>query len=148
MAQQEVLAERLARLETGARGAGAVGEDARVLKGVDDAGGERALGPDDHEVGADAARERDHRGGIGGVDGEALRLERHAAVAGGDADGRHARAAQAGLEQGVLAAAGAEDEDVQRGAGHGGRLHGAGPEEKRNARGGRKRADPDGSGSA
>ena len=109
----EILAEGLAGFEAGARGERAVSRDARGFEGVDHAGGERDFRADDHEIGLGAADELEDGGGVGGVDIEAFGLEGHAAVTGGDAHLGHPRAAEAGLEQGVFTAAGAEDEDVE-----------------------------------
>ena len=113
MAHHEILAEGLAGLEARARGERAVSGDPRGLKGVDHAGGERDFRADDHEVGLSATDEFEDGRRVGGVDVEALGFEGHAAVTGGDAHLGHAGAAEAGLEQGVFPAAGAEDEDVE-----------------------------------
>ena len=75
--------------------------------------GERDFRADDHEIGLGAADELEDGGGVGGVDIEAFGLEGHAAVTGGDAHLGHPRTTEAGLEQGVFPAAGAEDEDVE-----------------------------------
>ena len=113
MAHHEVLAERLAGLEPGAGGQGAVRRDTSGLEGVDHAGREGNLRADDHEIRGGPADELEDGGGVGGVDVEALGLERHPAVAGGDPDPGDAGAAEAGLEQRVLTAAGAKDENVE-----------------------------------
>ena len=113
MAHHEILAEGLAGFEARTRGERTVGRDARGFEGVDHAGGEGDFRPDDHEGGGRATDEFQDGGRVGGVDVEALGFEGHAAVTGGDADLGHAGAAEAGLEQSVFPAAGAEDEDVE-----------------------------------
>jgi len=113
VAHHEILTEGLAGLEAGAGSERTVGRDTGGFEGVDDAGGERDLGSDDHEGRGRTTDEFQDGGWIGGVDLQALGLERHAAVTGSHADLGHAGAAEAGLKQGMLPTAGAEDEDVE-----------------------------------
>ena len=113
VAHHEVLAESLASLEARAGSERTIGRDTRGFEGVDHAGGERDLGADDHKGGGRATDKFQDGGRVGGIDLQALGFKRHAAVAGGHADLGHAGAAEAGLEQGMLPTAGAEDEDVE-----------------------------------
>ena len=81
-------------------------------EGVDDAGGERRLGPDDRERDRFLARERDEFGNRRRADVDERLLARRARVARRDVHARHARALRELPGERVLAAAAADDEDV------------------------------------
>ena len=111
----DLLGEGLAALELG-RGRGRPeARDAGRAHRVRDAGDERSLRPDDDEV--EALRERDDGGGVGEVDG---RARRRAGVAGGADHLVDGRVAGEREDEGVLAGAAAEDEDLHGGQASGG----------------------------
>jgi hypothetical protein len=97
---------RLRALDQRGRGAGAECPDARVEAGIHQPGHQRNLRPDDDEVAALLARERDQTGDVVRGDVEAGDLvARDAGVAGGGDDLRQLRAAQEGADERVLAPA-------------------------------------------
>jgi hypothetical protein len=79
---QDVLHPRLRPLEAGSRRSGSEGQAAPRLDGVDDAGHQRHLGPDDHEVGGDFVGEIGDRLRVIRLHGQAAAERGDARVAG------------------------------------------------------------------
>jgi hypothetical protein len=110
--EENLFGENLGGFEAGTIGFGAVGGDADFGEGVHEAEGERDLGTDDDEVDFLALDEGDETGDVVGGNGESRDLGGDAGVAG---SGDHAGAGgggEDGFDERVLAAAGADDEDV------------------------------------
>src|SRR5690606_20583003 len=114
VAGEEVLGEGLAAFELRGGGGGAEDAQAGFAEAVDDAGDQRAFRTDDGERHAFVAREREQAidVGRGDVGVAALAFGRGAGVAGGDEHLVHARGLCELPGQGVLASAGADDEDL------------------------------------
>ena len=114
---RDLAAERLARLDPGGDGRGPEDRNARRDQGIGDPGGERRLRSDDDQLARVRARRRDHRGRIerihpGEPDDPRLGGDRVAARRHGDLV--HARLREQLPGQGVLATAGADDQDAGR----------------------------------
>ena len=99
---EQVLAEDLAAFQLGGGLAGAEDPQPGVLEGIDDAGGQRGLGPDDRQADLVLLGELDQGGKVVDGDGDVLAVEGRAGVARG-----HEHAVRAGTlgdlpGQGVL----------------------------------------------
>ena len=109
---EQVLAEDLAAFQFG--GGAARAEDAQpgLLEGVDDAGGQRGLGPDDGQPDVVLLGELDQGGEVGRLDGDVFAVEIGAGVAGGHEDAVGARALGDFPGQGVFPPPVADNQNV------------------------------------
>ena len=129
-AGHELFGETLGSLELGTLGTRAKARDARGANGVGHTGDERRLGADHHQTAAGLARKVRHSSRVLGVEGHVLAHGKRAAVARRDVE----RAAQRGLgelgRQGMLAAAAAQQQDVDGllGCAHASSLYASGPQ--------------------
>ena len=111
---QQVFAKDLAPLELGGVGTRAKDAQLGVGEGVDDAFGERQLGPDDRERDVVLRGELDQAGEVGGRDVDVLGVDRRARVSGGDENALDARALRELPSQRVFASAVANHQHVHQ----------------------------------
>ncbi len=118
----DLLGEALAALQRGGRGRRPEAGHPGGADGVGDPGHQRRLGPDDHQVRGEPRHQLQHGTGVGGVDRLGVVEPRVARRADHPL---HGRVAAQRLDEGVLARAGAEDEDLHAGDASGrGRISG------------------------
>nr|BFF22763.1 hypothetical protein GCM10025732_07280 [Glycomyces mayteni] len=106
----DLLREGLRALDAGGLAVRAVHGDALRADRVGDARDERGLRAHDHEVGGGGHRQGRHRGGVGLVHRHALAERGHAGVPGGADELGDGSVRGQGRREGVLAAAGADQE--------------------------------------
>ena len=109
---QQVLAEDLAGFQFGGGPAGAEDPQPGRLEGVDDAGGQRGLGPDHGQAHVVLLGELDQRREVGRLDVDVLAVQIGAGVAGGHEHAVRARALRDLPGQGVFPPPAADDQNV------------------------------------
>ena len=107
-----LLGEGLRPLELGGGPGRAVAGDPLLAYGVGDAGDQRGLRPDDHQVGTDAGSERRHVGAVHRVHVVQVATSPMPGLPGAACTSLTCGSRDQGEGEGVLAAAGADDEDL------------------------------------